>query len=361
MSNRLRQVDWTLVIVPLLLLFLGVVVIYTVTFPTVQFDLARSQIIYAILGLAVAIFLTFIDYRSWQSLSGFGYIIGIALLIAVFFLGSRQFGASRWIDLGFFHLQPSELFKLILVIVLARLLSTWSDLMTIRRLIYLLIVAAIPIGLVLNQPDLGTASVLIVITVGMLVFAKLPWRWWAAMVVIAAVLAPLAYSQLHDYQKTRVKTFLAPEQDLSGSGYNVRQAAIAIGSGGLFGQGLGQGSQSQLNFLPVAHTDFIFAGLAEATGLLGSLILLTLYLVLIARIFRVAELAKDQFGMYIALGIAIMYAYQVFVNIGMNIGILPVTGITLPFVSFGGTSLLVSAAALGLLQSVYVRHKKITF
>lgn len=361
MNSRLRIFDWSIIVIPLLLLLLGIVVIYTVTFPTVQFDLARSQIIYAVLGLLVALFLTVTDYRNWQSFSYLFYGIGLALLVAVIFIGSKQFGAARWIDLGFFHLQPSELLKLILIIVLARFLSTWNGAMTVWRLVITLVIAAIPTLLVFRQPDLGTASVLLVITVGMLLFARLPWRWWLTMGLIGAIMLPIGYSQLQDYQKHRITTFLAPESDLAGKGYNVRQATIAIGSGGMFGQGLGQGSQSQLNFLPVAHTDFIFAGLAEATGLVGGLILLGLYIALIARTFRVAELAKDHFGMYLASGIGIMIAFQVFVNIGMNLGVLPVTGIPLPFVSFGGTSLIISMASIGLLESIYARHKKISF
>lgn len=361
MGNRLRIFDWSIVVVPLLLLLLGIVVIYTVTFPTVQFALARSQIIYAIIGLLVAAALTVVDYRTWRSLAPIAYLAGVVLLIFVIFLGSRQFGASRWIDLGFFHLQPSEIFKLILIIVLARLLSGWSGTITFGRLITLLIIAAVPTVLVFVQPDLGTASVLLAITLGLLVVARLPWRWWLAMGLIGAILLPVGYLHLQDYQKSRLLTFMNPESDPSGQGYNIRQAAIAIGSGGLTGQGLGQGSQSQLNFLPVAHTDFIFSGLAEATGLLGSTILLVLYVILFARSFKVAELAKDEFGMYLAAGIGIMLGFQVLVNVGMNIGLLPVTGIPLPFVSFGGTSLLVSMASVGILQSIYARHKKISF
>lgn len=181
------------------------------------------------------------------------------------------------------------------------------------------------------------------------------------MGVLVIIISPFAYGQLREYQQDRIKTFFSPNNDLSGQGYNVRQAAIAIGSGRFFGQGLGQGSQSQLNFLPVAHTDFIFSGLAEATGFVGSLILLTLYWLLIYRAVVIAEIAKDLFGSYLAVGIAIMIAFQVIVNVGMNIGLLPVTGIPLPFVSFGGTSLILSFSALGILQSVYSRHKKITF
>lgn len=361
MWSKLRLFDWTIAIVPLLLILFGTVVIYTITFPTVQFALARSQIIYAILGIIVALVLVLIDYRTWQSLAIPLYIAGLILLILVIFIGSRQFGAARWIDLGVFQLQPSEIFKFALIVFLARFLALWHGQMTVWRLILLLILAFIPVGIVFKQPDLGTASVLFVITFGLLVFARLPWRWWVAILGIGLLLLPLGYSQLEDYQRSRIRTFLSPESDPSGQGYNVKQAKIAIGSGGLFGQGLGQGSQSQLNFLPVAHTDFIFAGLAEATGLLGCSILLGLYLVLTARLLKIAELAKDLFGMYVVLGVTIMIVFQLVVNTGMNLGLLPVTGIPLPFVSSGGTSLIISLASIGLVQSIYARHKKISF
>jgi rod shape determining protein RodA len=361
MLNKLRNFDWSLVVIPLLLILIGIAVIYTVTFPNVGFALARSQIVYAVLGIIAAVAFTLIDYRNWESFAYFTYAFGILLLILVIFIGTEQFGAKSWIDLGSFSLQPSELFKLFLVLILARLFSAWAGAFTVARFVTTLVIMMIPTIMVFRQPDFGTASVLFAISFGMLFFAKLPWKAWAALVAIAVVLLPIGYVTLKPYQKARINTFLHPEEDQQGSGYNVQQAMIAIGSGGLTGQGLGKGSQSQLNFLPVAHTDFIFAGLAEATGLVGALVLLGLYFFLIARVFRVAELAKDSYGMYVAVGIAIMLIYQVVINIGMNIGLLPVTGITLPLVSSGGTSLIVTMACIGVLQSIYIRHKKITF
>ncbi len=361
MLSKLRRIDWILVLTIGLLTLVGIVAIYTITFPTVGFALARSQLLFASLGIVIAVLVTLTDYRSLSSLSYFLYTVGIVLLIAVFFIGSKQFGAARWIDLGFTQLQPSELMKLFLIITLARLFSWWHDSLSLQRLGIILFVAALPTVMVFAQPDLGTASVLGVITLGFLIFGRLPWRWWAGLIGIALISLPLFYASLQPYQKNRIKTFVSPSHDVQGEGYNVRQAAIAIGSGGMFGQGLGQGSQSQLNFLPVAHTDFIFAGLAEATGLMGSFILLVLYFVLFFRIYRLAEVAKDMFGTYLALGIVIMLSFQVVVNIGMNIGLLPVTGIPLPYVSYGGTALLLNFLSLGILQSIYIRHKKITF
>ncbi len=361
MISRLRILDWPLLVVVMLLLLIGIAVIYTVTFPTVQFAIARAQIIYALIGLLVFVILTYLDYRSWRGLSFLIYLGGIALLIGVIFIGSKQFGAARWIDFGFFQLQPSEIFKLCLIFVLARLLASWSENMTVTRLLTFLAVAAVPIMLVFRQPDLGTAGVLSAITAGMLIAARLPLKRWLLIIALGLIVVPIGYSQLRDYQRARIKTFLTPSHDDAGQGYNVRQATIAIGSGGIFGQGLGRGSQSQLNFLPVAHTDFIFAGLAEATGLMGGSIVIILYFILISRCLRLAEVAKDEFGMFLAVGITMMFASQIVVNIGMNVGLLPVTGIPLPFISSGGTSLIVSFATLGILESIALRHKKIVF
>lgn len=361
MLHKFRLFDLTIVIVPLLLVLISVVAIYTITFPTVKFSLAQAQIVYAAIGLALAAVLTLTDYRTWQNLSYLLYGLGLLLLIAVFYLGREQFGAVRWLDFGFFQVQPSEVVKLVLILILARFLSVWSGAFTLARLAIVALVIGLPVFLVWRQPDLGTASVLLAIGFGMMAFAGLPWRWWLVILLAIGLAFPVGYANLKPYQKSRIRTFLSPAEDPKGRGYNVRQAAIAIGSGGLFGQGLGQGSQSQLNFLPVAHTDFIFAGLAEATGLLGAGILLILYFILVARMFKIAELAKDQFGMFAALGLTVMFAFQVLVNIGMNLGLMPVTGIPLPLVSFGGTALIVDLAGLGILQSIYARHKKITF
>lgn len=222
-------------------------------------------------------------------------------------------------------------------------------------------IAAVPIGLVLSQPDLGSASVMVVVTGILLLSAHLPKYIIITGIIAAVVMLPIGFQFLAPYQKQRVETFLNPSSDPTGTGYNVVQSKIAIGSGGVFGRGLGEGSQSQLNFLPVAHTDFIFAGVAEATGFVGSVAILLLLALVVVRAVIIARLSQDSFGMYIALGIATIYLYQTFVNAGGNLGLVPVTGIPLPFVSFGGTSMIMAMAALGILQSIYIRHKKIRF
>ncbi len=363
----LRTFDWPLYIIPLLLVIVGVAVIYTISYIDRGNGLAITQALFALVGLGFMAAFTFIDYRLWRGLIIPLYILGLFLLAIVAFkifpgiLVIGAFGASRWINLGFFNLQPSELFKLILIITLAGFFATNREDLRFWHIMIAIMITALPVALTLKQPDLGTASVLIVILLAMLFAQKLPKLYYLMLGSLGAILLPVGWFLLRDYQKERIFTFFQPERDPLGAGYNVLQSMIAVGSGGITGMGFGEGSQSQLNFLPVAHTDFIFAGLAEITGFIGCLALIALFFVLFIRIIGIARLAKDDFGMYIAIGVAAMLLFQVFVNIGMNIALIPVTGIPLPYLSYGGTSLIVGLMAIGILQSIFLRHKKITF
>ena len=352
-------IDWSLYIVPLILSIFGIAVIYSITYGTNN-HLAFDQIVYVILGIGAAIGLTIVDYRTLKGLYLILYLIGIGLLILVLFIGTTTFGATRWINLIVFQLQPSEIFKIIILIVLAKFFSDWQE-FNWKKILLVLVMVLIPVALILKQPDLGTAST---IFIGLLAIMLLsPMRKIYLIIGLAVIIAfsPVGWHFLKTYQKNRIRTFVNPSADPQGAGYNVNQAKIAVGSGGLWGQGLGKGSQSQLNFLPVAHTDFIFAGTAEATGFAGSLFLIVLLGYLIIRIFIIARLAKDNFGMYLAIGIGTIFLFQTLINIGMNLGIMPVTGIPLPFVSYGGSSTLTNLAAIGILQSIYIRHRKIVF
>lgn len=219
-------------------------------------------------------------------------------------------------------------------------------------------VVAVPVLLVLNQPDLGTAGVLILTTLLLLAVAKLPRGHWLFLSAITLVSLPVVYFRLEPYQLERIQTFLSPQADPYGAGYNVLQSLIAVGNGGLFGQGIGQGSQSQLDFLPVVHTDFIFAGIAEATGFLGSSFVILIFALLIARAFWIARSAPDRFGLMIAMGLGSLWLVQFAINVGMNLGLAPVTGIPLPFVSHGGTALITNCAALGVLESIAIRTRE---
>lgn len=355
-----RTIDWWLYLVPLLLVGFGVAVIASLTYGTPQISLAISQGVYAVIGLALMLVVSRIDYRTWRSLAPGIYGIVILLLVSVAALGSTILGAKRWLSFGSFQLQPSELVKLALIFLLARFFADREQL-TLADYGRLALLIGIPVGLVMLQPDLGTAMILLIISFGLFIAGGVPRRVLAGLVAAGLIFAPIAWQFLAGYQRQRILTFLHPAVDPYGAGYNILQALIAVGSGGMFGQGLGQGSQSQLQFLPVAQTDFIFSGIAEATGLVGSLLLIALLCLLVFRIVRVAQYSKDQFGFLLAFGFALLILAQSVINIGMNLSLAPVTGIPLPFVSHGGSALIMDFIGIGLMQSIYRRHKKISF
>lgn len=352
-------IDWSLYLLPLILTSLGIAVIFSITYGQ-QNHLALDQGIFFLVGIIIAIALTFFDYRALKGLYLILYLIGIGLLVIVLFFGTTTFGATRWINLYFFPLQPSEIFKIIILIVLSKFFSDWREL-NLKRIIFIAFLVGLPVFLIMRQPDLGTASVIFAGLLAILFLSPVKKIYLVIALVAAIALSPLGWHFLKPYQKQRIESFINPAADPHGAGYNVSQAKIAVGSGGLWGMGLGKGSQSQLNFLPVAHTDFIFAGMAEATGFAGSAFLILLLIALVCRVINVAKVAKDSFGMYLAGSLGAVFLFQIIVNIGMNMGIMPVTGIPLPFVSYGGSSMLTNMAAIGILQSIYLRHKKITF
>ncbi len=356
-----KTIDWLLYLIPIILTIAGIVIIYSLTYYNNKIELFNNQIIYAIIGLTLMVIFTFIDYRNFQGAAWYLYLGGLALLLIVLFWGKTVLGASRWIDLKIFQLQPAEFFKLCLIIILAKFFSDRWDNINFKNIFLGLLLLIIPGILVLRQPDLGTLLVLCFVALMIILATKISKTQLAILGAIILIILPCTWFLLKDYQKQRLSTFLNPSADPYGSGYNVLQSTITVGSGGLLGRGLGHGPQSQLNFLPIVYTDFIFAGLAEASGFVGSVILIVLFMFLISRILSVARISKDYFGMLIAIGIGSMLIFQVFVNIGMNIGIMPVTGIPLPFVSSGGTSLIINFICIGILQSIYLRHKKITF
>lgn len=354
--------DWVMITAVFILVASGIAVIYSTTYGSADTrDLALYQGIFALMGLAAAVGLSLIDYRVFKNYFFILYIVGIIFLVSVLVLGKTVFGATRWIDIGFFRFQPSEIFKLILIVFLAKTLSDNMNELNLKKIITIIVLVLIPVGLVLIQPDLGTALVYLAILIGMLVAAGIRKIYLFGLGLAALVASPIAWLLLKGYQKQRILTFLNPAGDPFGAGYNVLQSIIAAGSGQWFGYGLGHGSQSQLNFLPIKHADFIFAVFAEELGFVGVLILLLVFVLLIIRIIRVAKIASDNFGMLIAVGIGIMLIFQILVNAGMNIGIMPVTGIPLPFVSYGGTSLVTNLAAIGLLFSIVLRRRRLSF
>lgn len=371
MWSRFKTLDPLLLVLPIVLMTISTVVIYVLTVDTAGTATAFRQGLFSCVSIILMIVLTFVDYRALRAWAPWIYGIGLALLGLVEVVGRNSFGAQRWIDLGIFQLQPGELMKFMLIIGLAALLSRRIPTFSWRVFVQAGMLLAIPAIMILFQPDLGTAMVLVVIGTGIMLYSRLTKVQKGVLLgilVAGALIVMLSFMNvkpfshlLKDYQKDRLASFIDPKRDPTNSGYNVIQSKIAVGSGGLTGRGLGFGSQSQLNFLPVAHADFIFAGIAEAWGIIGSYGIIAIYALLIIRIMSAARIAGDEFGMLICIGLAAKLIFEVLVNIGMNMGIMPVTGIPLPFLSYGGTTLLTNAMLLGVAQSVVVRYKRLTF
>lgn len=361
MQRGLRRIDWVVLTVTILITALGLLVLYSsgIKAQEVRAEIdATRQFLYVAVGLIALAIVARIDYRVFKSYAAIIYVLMVGSLLAVDVIGSSALGAQRWITIGFFQFQPSEFAKLALIIVLAAYYSRVYDMShQLRYLLISLLILAIPMGLVVMQPDLGTGLVFFAIWLTMTLATRIKKRYLLIGAGLGVAILPIAYSLLAPYQKNRLVVLLNPQADKLGTGYNVTQAVIAVGSGGWFGRGLSSGSQSQLNFLPSQHTDFIFAVLAEKLGFLGAALAISLYLILIVRIYLLSAQTIDRFGAYICIGVASMLLFHVLINVGMNMGIMPVTGIPLPLISAGGTSMLMTMLALGLVLSV-ARHRE---
>lgn len=363
-----RSFDFVLLIVTMLLMAIGVTVIHSATafsFLEGEFQWEEPvvrQLSYGVVGLVLMVMFAVIDYRFWKRVNWLVYGVMLFLLVLLFIVGRESFGARSWLDLVLFPLQPSELSKVALILVLARYLSGHSEgIERFRHIPITLALALPPIGLVYLQPDLGTALVMVAIWAGMIFAAGTRISNLLLIGLAGGLATPVVWSSVKPYMRERITAFLNPSRDLAGASYNTRQAVIGIGSGGLWGKGFGQGTQSQLQFLRVRHTDYVFSVLAEEMGLVGSLLLLALLALLLLRILRVARMSRDSYGRLIACGVAAMVFFQGFVNIGMNVNLLPVTGLPLPLVSYGGSSLLNTLIALGLVESAAIRHREVGF
>ena len=303
-------------------------------------------------------FVAFSDYRHIEKYSTALYFITLTVLVGVLILGTTIHGTVGWISFGLFYVQPVEIAKVTLIIFLASFISKKkSELGEWTRVVASLILSAVFIFLVLKQPDLGSGLVLAVIWGGMILASGLRIKHFMVLFILGGILTSGGWFMLEGYQKNRINNFIHPESDPRGSGYNVLQAIVAVGSGGLTGKGIGHGSQSQLNFLPEKHTDFIFAVIAEELGLTGAFFVIALYAVLLYRIKCIGDAAGDNFGYLVAVGVLVMFFVQIAVNVGMNVGLFPVTGLPAPFLSYGGSSLFSAFFSLGLLLSSYQRRK----
>jgi rod shape determining protein RodA len=329
----------------LLIISIGVLVIFSSSK-----DLAFQQFLYGGVGLLLFLFISQIDLHAIKKLIKPFYFFIIFLLVTVYILGVETRGSLRWIPLGFINVQPSEFAKISLILLLSLF---WNDHYPSWRNILKSVFWALPfLLLVFKQPDLGSALTLGAIWLGMLFASQISLKKIIVLIIIAAISIPSSWAFLHDYQKQRVTSFLQPGLDPLGQGYNLIQSTIAVGAGELFGMGLGRGTQSRLQFLPEFRTDFIFASIAEEMGFFGSLIILSLYLFLLGYCLNLASKTDDKFYYSIIIGVFSMLLFQIFVNIGMNIGLLPITGITLPLISYGGSSLIATLICLGMVASV---------
>ncbi len=345
------------------LVFFGVAMIGSTTLDSPSLsELPVKQIQFGVAGVIIMFIVTAIDYRYWQSLAQWLYGGVFLWLSAVFLLGLAAFGAQRWIDFfGLFFIQPSEMAKIGSIIWVATFFArNHEKLSQFRWVIASIIYAGLPVALILAQPDLSTSITIMIIWFSMAWAAGLRWRHIGIFVGSGIIALPIIWNLMAGFQRARILNFINPSLD-PGAQFNINQALISIGSGGLFGAGYSQASQVQLRFLKVRHTDFIFSATASELGLVGVLIMLAVFTLVVIRILRIARIAGDRFGAYMCYGFAAVLFFQMLVNVGMNLNMMPVTGLPFPFVSYGGSSLLTFFVGIGLVQSVALRHKRIGF
>ena len=352
----LQNVDWLLLGAALFIIGLSLVCLWSLNPTRGISSLVWRQISWVGVGLIGLLVVASVDYRNLVRSAPVLYVIGLGLLTSVFVLGRTVSGARRWIHLGPFTVQPSELFKLIFIITLAWALTTGRGERSRTSLIGTFVLLGVPFLLVVRQPDLGTALCLVPVLAAILVGIGIPLKVLGGMTLAGIAIMPLGWFVLKPYQRDRLLVYLDPFHDPLGTAYNVIQAKIAIGSGQLLGKGVGGATQSRLSFLPERHTDFIFAVFAEMWGFLGCLVLIVAYVLLVMRGFEIAAGTREMRGRILALGVTTVFAAQVLINIGMVTGLLPIVGIPLPLMSYGGSSMVVSLTALGLLLSIRMRQ-----
>ena len=356
--RSIRDFDWLLVVLASAICGLGVLQIFSATHDTPWTDVWWKQVIWVLGGFVVMWFATIVDYHTLLAQVPLLYGLSIATLIATDAIGMTAFHSKRWIGTQSLHLQVSEFVKLVIVLLVARYMTElkteqleWPDLLKLGGLI------GLPIALVFLQPDLGTALTYLPILIAGIFLGGLRWQYAVAILVVVALVAPVAYIfVLKDYQKERLATLRDANQDPKGSGYQVIQSKIAVGSGALWGKGVTKGTQTQGRFLPVAYKDFILSAFAEEHGFVGIVVVLGLYFLLLMQIVQNAQTAPDRAGMYICMGIASVLLFHVLVNAGMVVGRMPVTGIPLPLMSYGGSNILAMFLMLGLVNNVRLRR-----
>ena len=355
--SRLTEVNWLFVMLIMAVAAIGIAVLYSAGGGS--FDpWASRQISRFALAIIIMFAAALVDLRFWLRYAYVVYAIGILMLVAVEVMGFEAKGAERWLYIGFMRVQPSEIMKIALVLALARYFhkTAAEDVRRFSRLVPAVMIIAVPAVLVIKQPDLGTAGMLLLAGAGMLFISGVRLRWFVLVGVAGLGVLPVLWHHLRDYQKARVLTFLDPERDPLGAGYHILQSKIALGSGGIWGKGFLQGSQSHLSFIPEKQTDFIFSIFAEEFGMVGAIVLLTLYGLILVYGFAIAMRSRNQFGRLLALGITLNFFLYVFINMAMVMGLIPVVGVPLPLISYGGTAMLTLMFGFGLLISVYIHR-----
>lgn len=357
--TKLGRLHWSLIMTVCIIAGIGFATLYSVAGG--DFSLGGRQLVRFALGLGVMVVIALVHIRVWWSLAYAAYGIALALLVAVELIGMTGGGAQRWIDVGVFNLQPSELMKIALVLALARYFHgrTQSEAESYSGLIIPVLMVAAPAVLVLRQPDLGTTLLLVMGSAAIFFLAGVRARVFVVAIILSLIAIPISLNMMRDYQRARVMTFLDPGADPLGAGYHIQQSKIALGSGGLSGKGYMQGTQAHLDFLPEKQTDFIFTSLAEEFGFFGAMTLLALYGTLIIQGTGIGLAARNQFGRLVALGVMVTFFLYVFINMAMVMGLVPVVGVPLPFVSYAGSAMVTLLIGLGLVLNVQI-HRDVT-
>ena len=352
--------DWTLVGIVLLIASAGILNLYSTTLggESAGTPLYLKQIFWLLIGLSVMVVIAFIEYRFYSDFAYIVYTVAFFFLLVVMGYGIITSGAQRWIKIGSISFQPSEFVKISLILALAKFFQRppSREGYSLKDLTLPFLFLLLPMGLILKQPDLGTAIVLLLILFSILIFVKIRWSTLLTIGLGGAAILPISWSFLKEYQKRRIITFFNPELDPLGAGYHIIQSKIAVGSGGIIGKGFMKGTQCRLGFLPEQQTDFIFSALGEEWGLIGSLMIVGLYFMLILWGLRIAVQSKDRFGAILSFRVVAMFFWHIFLNIGMVLGMMPVVGIPLPLLSYGGSFLFSTLIGIGLLLNVSMRR-----
>jgi rod shape determining protein RodA len=355
-SKTISRIDLNFIGTALVIALIGCILVYSATYFGKDAPLAKKQIIWCLIGIALMTIFMLVDYRIFFDVSLILYGIGVVLLLYLLIWGKATANVKSWIHIAGFQFQPSEFMKIFTALVLARYFdSNDRAYLDFRSFAMIGLIIGLPLGLIVVQPDFGTAATYFPLIAAAMYFGGIKARYWIIGILIIAIALPIGWVALHPYQKDRIRTFLNPELDPLGRGYQVTQAKIAIGSGGLTGKGFKQSTQTKLEFLPARHTDFIFAVLGEEWGFVGVAVVLMLYLFLIIQALQIAKASRDRGGTFLSIALISFFIFHILINVSMQIGLLPTTGIPLPMISYGGSSTMMFFIAVGLIANVDYR------